>query len=71
MFDSLPRSYEEGKLILELEKVIDKHSLSLQNRIIMEYIIEWKNMPQKEDKREDGNFMKKYHQLQDLRENIV
>jgi hypothetical protein len=41
----LPELDEEGKLILEPEKVIDQCSLSLHNRTIMEYLIKWKNMP--------------------------
>jgi hypothetical protein len=31
--------YEEGKIIFELEKVINQCAISLQNRIIMEYPI--------------------------------
>jgi hypothetical protein len=36
---------EEGKLILEREKVIDWNSISLRNKTIMEYLIKWKCMP--------------------------
>jgi hypothetical protein len=39
---------EERKLILEPKKVIDRCSISLQNIIIMEYLIKWKNVPLEE-----------------------
>jgi hypothetical protein len=66
----LPELDEEGKLILEPEKVIDQCSLSLWNRTIMEYLIKWKNMPLEEATWENEQFMKKHPQLQALRENF-
>jgi hypothetical protein len=57
-------------LILEPEKVIDRCSISLWNRTIMEYLIKWKNMPPEEATWENEQFMKKHPQLQALRENI-
>jgi len=49
----LPKLDEEGKLILELEKVIDRHSISLRNITIMENLIKWKNMRPKQDRWEN------------------
>jgi hypothetical protein len=40
----LPKLDEEGKLILEPEKIINRFSLSLQNITLMEYLIKCKNM---------------------------
>ena len=64
----LPELDEEGKLILELEKVMDRCSISLQNITIMEYLIKWKNIPPEEATCENKQFMKKHPQLQVLRE---
>jgi hypothetical protein len=61
---------EEGKLILEREKVIYQRSLSLWNRIIMEHLIKWNNMPLEEATWENEQFVKKHPQLQALRENV-
>ena len=64
----LPELDEEVKLIMELEKVSNRFSLSLQCITIMEYVIKWKNMSPKEAAWEDKQFMKKHPQLQALRE---
>ena len=40
----LPKLDEQGKLVLEPEKVIYQCYLSLWNRTIMEYLIMWTNM---------------------------
>ena len=58
---------EEGKLILEPEKVIDQCSLSLWNRTIMECLIKWKNIPIEEARWENEQFFRKHLQLQDFR----
>jgi hypothetical protein len=56
----LPELYEEGKLILEPEKVIDKHSLYLLNITIMEFLIKWKNITLEEATWENEQFVKKH-----------
>jgi len=53
---------EEGKLILEPQKVMNQYSLSLWNRTIMEYLIKWKNMPLEEATWESEQFVKKHPQ---------
>jgi len=58
----------EGKLILEPEKVIDQFSLFLRNRIVMDYLRKWKNVPLEEATWENEKFLKKYPQSQYLRE---
>ena len=40
---TLPTLDEEGKLVLELEVVIDIKERRLRSRIIKEYLIKWKN----------------------------
>ena len=36
---------EEGKFILELEKMSETRTKKLQNRVITEYLVKWKNLP--------------------------
>ena len=56
----LPKLGDERKLILDLEKVVDRHSISLRNRTIIENRIKWKNMPLVEATWENEEFMKKH-----------
>jgi hypothetical protein len=53
----LPYINEEGKIILEPEKILEKRIKQLRNRAITEYLIKWKNQPMEEETREDDFFM--------------
>ena len=59
----LPELYEEGKIILEPEAVIETRTRQLRNRSISEYLIKWKNLSADDSTWEDENFMQKYPEL--------
>jgi len=59
----LPELDEEGKIILELEVVIETRTPQLQNRSISEYLIKWKNLSTEDSTWEDEKFMQKYPEL--------
>ena len=40
----LPSLNDEGKLILELEAIIDKREKILRNSTILKYLVKWKNL---------------------------
>jgi len=40
----LPRLDDEGKLILELKVIIDMREKKLRNKVILEYLVKWKNL---------------------------
>ena len=48
---------EEGKIILEPEAVTEIRTWQLQNWLISEYLIKWKNLPAKDSTWEDKNFI--------------
>jgi hypothetical protein len=54
----LPKINEEGKVILELEKILETRIKKLRNRSIMEYLIKWKNPPVEEATWEDESMQK-------------
>ena len=39
------RSFEEEKIIWELEQIIEIRTKQLQNQAIIEYLIKWNNLP--------------------------
>ena len=41
----LPVLDEEGKIILDLDEIIEIWTRQLRNRSILEYLIKWKNLP--------------------------
>ena len=59
----LPELDEEGKIILELEAVMETSTRQLRNRSISEYLIKWKNLPTKDFTWEDDNFIQKHPEL--------
>jgi hypothetical protein len=44
----LPELDEEGKSIMDPKNVVERCSISLHNRNIMKFPIEWKNIPPEE-----------------------
>ena len=58
-----PELDEEGKIILELEAVIETRTRQLQNQSISEYLIKWKNLPTEDSTWEDENFIQKHLKL--------
>ena len=59
----LPKLDEEGKVILELEAVTETRTRQLQNRLISEYLIKWKNLPVEDSTWEDEYFIQKHPKL--------
>ena len=41
----LPPIDDEGHLILQLEAILDTRERQLRNRVIKEYLIRWRNLP--------------------------
>ena len=60
---NISRLEEEGKIILELEAVIEGRTRQLRNRSISKYLIKWKNLSAEDSTWEDENFMQKYPKL--------
>ena len=58
-----PELYEEGKIILEPEAVMERRTRQLRNRSISEYLIKWKNLPTEDSTWEDENFIQKHLEL--------
>ena len=58
-----PKLYEEGKIILEPEAVMETRTRQLRNRSILEYLIKWKNLPTEHSTWEDENFIRKHPEL--------
>ena len=59
----LPEFDEEGKIILEPEGVTEIRNRQLQNQLISEYIIKWKDLPIEVSTWEDDNFIQKHPEL--------
>ena len=59
----LPELYEEGKIILEPEAVMETRTQQLRNRSISEYLIKWKNLPTEDSTWEDENSIQKHPEL--------
>ena len=59
----LPNLYEEGKVILEPEKIFETRTEQLQNWVITEYLTKWKNLPVKDLTWEDESFIQNHPQL--------
>ena len=52
-----PELDEEGKVILEPEKISKTRIMQLQNWVIIEYLVKWKNLPVEDSTREDESFI--------------
>ena len=59
----LPELDEEGKVILEPEKISKTRTKQLRNRVITEYLVKWKNLPVQDSTWEDESFIFKNLQL--------
>jgi hypothetical protein len=57
---SLPELNEEGKIILEPETILEMRIKQLRNRVIIEYLVKWKNLLVEEATWEDEFFMQKH-----------
>ena len=55
-----PKINEEGKIILELETILETRFNQLRNWAIIEYIVKWKNLTVEEVTWEDEFFMQKH-----------
>jgi hypothetical protein len=51
---------EQGKIILDLEIILEKRINQLRNRAIIEYLVKWKNLIVEEVTWEDDLFMQKH-----------
>ena len=49
----LPPLYDEGLLILIPERIIQTRERKLRNRVIKEYLVQWKELPPKDATWED------------------
>ena len=54
---TFPKLDEEGKVILELEKISKTRTKRLQNQIITDYLVKWKNLPVEDSTWEDESFI--------------
>ena len=54
---------KKEKIILELEAVTETRTQQLQNRLISEYLIKWKNLPIEDSTWEDENFIQNHPEL--------
>ena len=61
--NNIPELDEKGKIILELEALIETRNRQLRNRSISEYLIKWKNLPGEDSTWEDENFIHKHPEL--------
>ena len=67
--DKIPIQYifsyidDEGKVILEPEKISETRTKQLRNRVITEYLIKWKNLTVEDSTWEDESFIQKHPQL--------
>jgi hypothetical protein len=52
----LPLLGEEGRIILEPEAIIASREKKLRSRIIKEYLIKWKNLPEEDAAWESKHF---------------
>ena len=59
----LPEPDEEGKIILDLEVVIETRTRQLRNRSISEYLIKWMKLSTEDSTWEDENFIQKHPKL--------
>ena len=59
----IQRSFEEGKIIWELEQIIETRTKQLQNQAIIEYLINLKNIPATDLTWEDDSFIHIYPKL--------
>ena len=51
------RSFEEGKIAREPKQIIETRTKQLQNHVIIEYLIKWKNLPAAYSTWEDDEFI--------------
>jgi hypothetical protein len=54
---TFPDLDEEGKFILEPEKISETRTKQLINRVIIEYLIKWKNLSVEDSTWEDESFI--------------
>jgi hypothetical protein len=66
----LPKLYEEGKIILEPEAIIDTRIFQLRNRSILEYLIKWRKLPAEDSTWEDESFIQKNPELLSCRKHL-
>ena len=59
----LPDLDEEEKDILEPENILEIKTNSLLNRVIIEYLVKWKNLPVEDSMCKDESFIDKYLHL--------
>ena len=55
----LPDLDEEEKVILEPEKILEIKTNSLRNRVIIEYLVKWKNLWVEDSMCKDESFIDK------------
>ena len=60
---TLPTLDEEGKLILELEAIINIKERRLNTRMIKEYLIKWKNFPKEDASWKTEKFVQQHPSL--------
>ena len=58
-----PELDEEGKVILEPEKISKTRTKQLRNRVISEYLVKWKNLPVEDSTCEDDYVIEKHPHL--------
>jgi hypothetical protein len=59
----LPKINEEGKIILELEEILETRIKQLRNREITKYLLKWKNLLMENVTWEDEFFIQKHSWL--------
>jgi hypothetical protein len=58
-----PKLDKKGKIILELEAIIDTRICQLRNRSILEYLIKWRKLSAEDSTWEDEIFIQKHPEL--------
>ena len=65
----LQELYEEGRIILEPECILQTHIKKLRSRTLTQYLIQWKNLPVEEATWEDEEFIQKNPHLVSIEDN--
>ena len=59
--------YDEGKLVLELECILEIKTITLRSRSVNEYLVKWKNLHDEEATWENEDFRSRHLSLPILR----
>ena len=66
----LPELDEEGRIILELEKIMQTRTKRLRTKDIKQYLIKWKNLSIEDATWEDEGFLQQHARLFNVEDNV-